>query len=126
MLRSPKKIWNPGNQEKGCSVRCPQRSKSKNHFILRWDSARYSQRWYCLRSDKQRLSYCIVASFVPQSRDYGVPRPAYDAKGNHRSDRLSATNHVARKRLLVTLKNCRIDLPAWFAEFIRWHEPDGL
>ena len=33
---------------------------------------------------------------------------------------------VARERLLVTLENCRIDLPTWFAEFIRWHEPDGL
>jgi len=33
---------------------------------------------------------------------------------------------VARELLLVTLENCRIHLPAWFAEFIRWHEPDGL
>jgi hypothetical protein len=39
---------------------------------------------------------------------------------------LSATNQVARELLLVTLENCRIHLPAWFAEFIRWHEPDGL
>jgi hypothetical protein len=25
----------PGTQQKDCSVRCPQRSKSKIHFILR-------------------------------------------------------------------------------------------
>ena len=47
-------------------------------------------------------------------------------KGNRRSDQLSATNPVARELLLVTLENCRIDLPTWFAEFIRWHEPNGL
>jgi len=51
---------------------------------------------------------------------------AYDAKGNHRSDRLSATNQIAREALLVTLEGCRIQLPVWFAEFIRWHDPDGL
>jgi len=28
---------------------------------------------------------------------------------------------VARDLLLVTLENCRIHLPTWFAEFIRWH-----
>ena len=54
------------------------------------------------------LSLCIVASFDPHSRDYGVPRAAYDAKGNRRSDQLSATNKVARELLLVTLENCRI------------------
>jgi hypothetical protein len=32
---------------------------------------------------------------------------------------LSATNQVAKQRLLVTLENCRIDLPTWFGEFIR-------
>ena len=47
-------------------------------------------------------------------------------KRNRRSDQLSATNQVARELLLVTLENCRIDLPTWFAEFIRWHEPNGL
>jgi hypothetical protein len=26
----------------------------------------------------------------------------------------------------VTLGNCRIYLPLWFAEFLRKHEPDGL
>jgi hypothetical protein len=33
---------------------------------------------------------------------------------------------IARELLLVTLVNCRIDLPAWFAELIRWQDPDGL
>jgi hypothetical protein len=33
---------------------------------------------------------------------------------------------VARELLLVTLKNCRIHLPTWFAGVIRWHESDGL
>jgi hypothetical protein len=47
-------------------------------------------------------------------------------KGNRRSNQLSATNPVARELLVVTLKNCRIHLPTWFAEFIRWHEPNGL
>jgi len=57
---------------------------------------------------------------------YGGPRAAYDKGGNRRSERLRTTNQVARELLLVTLENCRIDLPAWFAEFIRWHESDGL
>ena len=33
---------------------------------------------------------------------------------------------VAGELLLVTLENCRTDLPTWFAELIRWHEPNGL
>jgi len=57
---------------------------------------------------------------------YGGPIAAYDEGGNRRSERLSTMNQVAQEGLLVTLENCRIDLPAWFAEFIRWHEPDGL
>jgi hypothetical protein len=34
-LRLMDLIWNPGSHERSCRVRCPQRSKSKIHFILR-------------------------------------------------------------------------------------------
>jgi hypothetical protein len=46
-------------------------------------------------------------------------------KGNRRSDQFS-NKSVARQGLSVTLENCRTDLPTWFAELIRWHEPNGL
>jgi hypothetical protein len=74
------------------------------HFILRWDSARYSQPWHWLPRGKQQFHPCIVASFVPHSRDYGGPRAAYDTKGEWRSDQLSATHRLPNNNLLPSTK----------------------
>ena len=74
-----------------------------------------------------RLQFISSVLLTAQQRNRseilgGAERRVLRTKIANYLDAIVKTRHL----YWAILRNCRIHLPPWFAEFLRKHEPDGL
>jgi hypothetical protein len=64
-----------------------------------------------------------LPEFLAQNRELISPHALV---ASYRYARFMDIVEVAKEFLLGILRNCRIHLPIWFAQFLGKHEPGGL